>query len=133
MNFLHIFTCEEIKNRKLTFQIGFAFNNFVLHFDRMVVVKRVNSFRDEEIEDAAHGPSIATIRHPIIRIVLYLHAFGSQPLSLAIVVAWGETPRIADVFAKTEIGDNKPITADRYHNISWANITMNVLFVVDER
>ena len=96
-------------------------------------MKRVTAFRDEEIEDTAHGPSIAILRQPIIFAVLVLHAFGSQPFFLAVVLACAVRPRIVDLFAKTETRDYKPITADRYQNVIWANITMNVIFFVDER
>ena len=99
----------------------------------MVVVKGVTAFRDEKIEDAAHGTSIAIIRHPIIWVVHFVYAFGNQPLFLVVVLACAVRPRIVDLFAKTETRDYKPITADRYQNVNWANITMNVIFFVDER
>ena len=96
------------------------------------MVERVAAFCDDEVKDTAKSPRIAVDGHSIIRVVFVFDAFGSLPLVMAVVLADTVRSRTMDFFTEAKVGDDEPITADGDQNIVWADVTMNVMFLVNE-
>ena len=72
-------------------------------------------------------------RHPVIRIEFLCDAFGSQPFLLAVILADTVAARFVGPFAKTKVGDDQPIAADRDQNIGRTYVAVNVLILVNKR
>ena len=89
------------------------------------------AFGDEEVKQAAHGPSVAAHRHEVIWIIF--NSFRSQPFPLSNRLTDTAAARIAELLAQAEIRDDQPMAIDGDQNIVWTNSTMDLLFVVNKR
>ena len=92
----------------------------------------MEAFSEVEVNHAAHRPSVAGKRHPVICVVHIFNTFGSQPFLLAIAVTETRAVRSMDRCTKTEIGNDQPIAAGRDQYIARADVTMDVIFLVNK-